>query len=192
MPSQVGETKGILNLFRTTTPLIKPATPTTSPRTPDGSTFKTLATPPVTPRSPSTPRNLPSEARPPDHRLPETPASGSVPGNIAPSSPRSEDSVARKKSRSSVSKATRPRGSIITEETKKSRSIAVEPRVPKATVARVSTVIRQINLIRNDVSQEDGEESKTWSLNPDEYDHLLSRIRQNKDTTLRAYLKERG
>ncbi|KAL1876234.1 hypothetical protein Daus18300_002862 [Diaporthe australafricana] len=186
MSSPAGETKGIFNFIRTTKPLIKPTTPT-SPRARGGPAFEG---PPTPPRTPRTPRNLPSQTPTPNHRLPETPASASVPGNTSPTSPQSKDILAPPKSRSSVSKASRPRGSTITGETKKSQSTVVGHKVPKATVARVSTIIRVINKIRKDETQRNDEESKSWPLSPDELDYLISRIQRNRDKELPEYFNE--
>ncbi|KAH8748262.1 hypothetical protein F5883DRAFT_240452 [Diaporthe sp. PMI_573] len=66
MSSEAGETKGILNVFRTTKLPIEPAIPTSS-RTPGGPTSQALPMPPATPHTPSapgtprTPRNHPTD-----------------------------------------------------------------------------------------------------------------------------------
>lgn len=184
MSSPAGETKGILNLVGTTKPLIKPTTPT-SLRARGGPAF---GGPPTPRRTPRTPRNLPSQSlTTPNHRLPETPASASVPGNISPTSPQPKDILAPQTSRSSVSRASRPRGSTITGETKKIQSTVVGHKVPKATVARVSTIIREINKVCKDEPQGAEKESIRLPLYPNEYDYFVGRIRRNWDRKLPIY-----
>jgi hypothetical protein len=63
-------------------------------------------------------------------------------------------------------------------------------KVSKATKDRVSTIIKDINLIRSDTTREDDKEFRKWALNPGEYDHLIDQIERNGGRALRNSSKK--
>jgi hypothetical protein len=89
-----------------------------------------------------------------------------------------------------VAKATGPQGTTSTREIKKNRPTVATRKVSKATKDRVSTIIKDINLIRSNKTREDDEEFRKWALNPDEYDHLVDQIERNGGRTLRNSSKK--
>lgn len=58
-------------------------------------------------------------------------------------------------------------------------------KVSKATKDRVSTVIKEINQVRSSKTGDDDGEFRKWTLNPDEYGHLIDRVERNGGRTLR-------